>query len=202
MNNHGIILQQGYKRVLIAAIIAIFFLVVGCDFMSWVTVFITLFMLFIYRNPNRHIYMNGNKILSPVDGKIEAIDYIDDKVKIYCKVDLLGVHNVKAPIAGKLSIDKFQHGLNLNPNSYKANKLNEQIEFIISDDQRSIGLSLISGICNNSLDYLEKSNVEQGDNISLMVDGNAILSIKNNGNLDIKIGDKIVAGQTSIITFN
>ena len=150
--------------------------------------------MFIYRNPSRHIFENSKSILSPIDGKIIAIDCVDGKQKIYCKVNLCNNHILRAPQSGNFKIKKYHHGLNLNPNSYKANILNEQITIKF----KNLKLKLISGICNQTIEYSEKTEAMQGENIGLFLDGIAIMTVKENFSLMIDIGDKVTAGQTII----
>lgn len=205
MNNNTMILQQGYKNILIAAIVSIVMLVLDCEFLGSVAILATLFLLFVYRNPNRHIYVNTEHLLAPVDGIVEAIDKSNDEVKIYCKVRMYDVHNVKAPISGELKLIKEQKGLNLNPNSYKGSILNEQLvcqfEKNVKEKNITLKLQLIGGFCNSKIELIEKNNIEQGENISVFTDGIAILTLQNNEELNISIGDKIVAGQTVISTY-
>lgn len=194
MINPDIILKEGYKPLALLLIIAIILELFISDFLSNIVLIVFLFTLFIYRNPYRHIFENSNSILSPIDGQIIAIDYDNVEQKIYCKVNLCNNHILRAPQNGDIKIKKYQYGLNLNPNSYKANILNEQI--VIKFD--NLKLKLISGICNTKIEYIEKENLKQGENIGLFLDGIAVMTVKNEDLLMVKIGDNLTAGQTII----
>jgi phosphatidylserine decarboxylase len=194
MTNSDIILKQGYKPIIISLVIAIILEIFISSFLSNIVLFCTLAIAFVYRNPNRHIFANKRNILSPVDGKVMAIDNIHGKQKIYCKVNPCNTHIVRAPSSGTFKIKKYQYGLNLNPNSYKANMLNEQI--IVKFD--NLKLKFISGICNPTIEFINKKYANQGDSLGLFIDGIVIITIKNKNNLLINIGDKLTAGQTTI----
>ena len=142
------------------------------------------------------IFKNKNSILSPIDGKITAIDIVNGKRKIYCKVTPCNTHVVRAPSDTNIKIKNQKNGINLNPNSYKATILNEQITFKLSN----MKLKLISGICNTKIEYTENTTAEQGEPIAIFIDGLAIITLKENINIDLKIGDKLTAGQSILFT--
>lgn len=202
MNNNTMILQQGYINILIGAIASIVLLILDCEMLGSIAILVTLFLVFVYRNPSRHIYSNSRHILSPIDGKVEAIDITDNETKLYCKVGVCDVHNVKAPISGKMKVSSEQKGLNLDPKSYKGNILNSQVslEFIDKKENKHLCMKMISGKCNKEISLVEKKKVEQGENISVLTDGIVVISFLNNEKIDVNIGEKLTAGQSVLVT--
>ena len=198
MISKDIILEQGYKPIIIALIIVVILELFISSFLSNIALFITIFILFIYRNPKRHVFSNKNSVLSPIDAKVIAIDNVNGKQQVYCKVNLCNTHILRAPTSGKIKIRKYQHGLNLNPNSYKASILNEQITVKFND----LKLKLISGFCNTKIEFTQKEIVNQGDDIGLFIDGLAILTIKKEYKLLVNIGDSLKASQTILFKNN
>ena len=196
MKNNGFILNQGYKYIITFFVIAIVLSIFGIEFFSTIFYLITLLTIFIFRNQERLIFKNKNSILSPIDGKITAIDIVNGKRKIYCKVTPCNTHVVRAPSDTNIKIKNQKNGINLNPNSYKATILNEQITFKLSN----MKLKLISGICNTKIEYTENTTAEQGEPIAIFIDGLAIITLKENINIDLKIGDKLTAGQSILFT--
>ena len=196
MKSSSIILTQGYKYIIAIFIVAIITSLLDLEILSAILYVLTFFTLFVFRNPNRVIFKNENAILSPIDGKVSAIDIVDGNKIIYCKVSPCDTHIVRSPSDTTIEIKKFKNGLNLNPNSYKASLLNDQIVFELSN----IELKLISGICNPKIDYTEDKNLLQGEPIAVFIDGLAVITIKDTISLDIKIGDKLTAGQSVLFT--
>jgi len=194
MINKNIILKQGYKPLIISLILVVFLELFITSFLSNIMILITIFIAFVYRNPKKHIFSNTQNILSPIDGKVTAIDYIDNEIKIYCKISLCDTHILRAPENSKLKILKYQKGLNLNPDSYKANLLNEQIVFEFDN----LNLKLISGVCNNSIEYFNDKDVLQGEVIGVFLQGIAIITVNKDVDLNINIGDKITSAQSLI----
>ena len=193
-NSNSIILTQGYKPIVIVFIIAMIIKLFFSSFLGNIGLLATLFTIYVYRDPNIYIFTNSNNILSPIDGVITAIDYQDGKKNIYCKINICDTHVVRAPQDGELKIEKYQHGLNLSPNSYKGGLLNEQITFKFD----SIKLKLISGMCNPKIQYLKKIKVDQGENFALFFDGMAVIAVDKDKEIFVKIGDKLKSGQTMI----
>ena len=197
MNNIGFISDKGIKPLLVLVVATIVFSLVS-DFLGCVFFIITLFTLYVFRDTKRYIYENTDSVLSPVDGKVIAIDRIGDDVKIYCKVSLCDNHTVRAPFNSEIKIKKYHKGLNLNPQTLKAKSLNEQIvyQFISLDKQMSLKLKLISGFFNIGIEKCEEKILSQGDNVSFFIDGIAIITVNNDNDLLVNIGDKISSGQS------
>ncbi|MEA3384377.1 MAG: hypothetical protein U9Q20_06885 [Campylobacterota bacterium] len=189
--NNQLILKEGYFKIAVAFAIAIFLNIFFCSFLGTIGFIVTLILIYIYRNPNRHLYRNSDSILSPIDGKIEAIDFHNGKQKIYIKTSLCDSSKVISPLDGNLIIKKQQHGLNLNPNCYKAKLLNEQVSLKIND----LKIKFISGKCNNKIDFKKSNNLEQGSDIGIFLDGMVIVTYKVTKKLHFKIGDKVKRGE-------
>ncbi|MEA3497438.1 MAG: hypothetical protein U9R16_00130 [Campylobacterota bacterium] len=194
MNSNEVILAQGYKYIVSTLIVAIILSLLDFNILGTILFILTAFIAFTYRNPHRQVFANSNNVLSPIDGTVTAIDLKNGKQIIYCKVTPCDTAVVRAPIDSSLKIESYQNGLNLNPNSYKANLLNEQITFIFDN----IKLKLISGLCNPKIKHTDSKNIKQGDSIALFIDGLAIITIQENQNLLVKIGDKLKSAQTII----
>jgi phosphatidylserine decarboxylase len=197
MNSISFISNRGIKPLLVLIVLTLL-ATVFCDFLSGVFLVLTIFAVYVFRDTKRYIYENTQSVLSPVDGKIIAIDKVDDKYKIYCKVSLLDSHTVRAPFAGELKVKKYHTGLNLNPNTLKAKTLNEQIiyKFYSEDKKATLKLKLISGFFNIGIEKNEEKTLLQGDEVSFFIDGTAIISVKEDNELLVSLGDKISSGQT------
>lgn len=197
MNSINFISNRGIKPILglvVLSLVASLF----CDFLSGVFIVLALFALYVFRDTKRYIYENTQSVLSPIDGKVVAIDKKDGKTKVYCKVSLFDNHTVRAPFSGELIVEKYQKGLNLNPDILKAQTLNEQIicNFETDDKSTTLNLKLISGFFNVDIEKLDSKNILQGDEILFFIDGMAVVTVDDNLDLLVNIGDKLVSGQS------
>lgn len=194
---NNFILKEGYKYIAITFILALVVKLLICNFLGNLGLLLTIFMLFMYRNPMRDIFTTEHSILAPIDGTIKAIDYKNGKQIIYCDVNLCDTHILRAPLSGKIKVKSYINGLNLSSNSYKAKQLNEQaiIKF------HNLKIKLLSGVCNSKILLDDKSEIKQGERFGLFFMGSVIIEPKKEIELSVKIGDKIKAGQTLIGKF-
>jgi len=192
MKKSKLILPEGYKNIGITFAVAIFLMLFVSDCLAYIGIIIGISLLYIYRDSYRHIFKNTQSVLAPIDSTVTAIDDVNGKYKIYCKVSLCNNHILRAPIDGEIKVKKYQRGLNLNPNSFKASLYNEQTVLKFSD----IKIKLISGLCNHKMKKVKECNVSQGDKISVFLDGLVIITIPKEHNLLINVGDKLTSGQS------
>jgi len=192
MKKNKIILPEGYKNILIVFAVSIVLSLFISDFLGNIGFVLGIFLLYIYRDNYRHIFTNTQSVLAPIDSVVTAIDKVNGKYKIYCKVGLLNNHVLRAPIDGEVKVKTHRRGLYLNTNSYKASLYNEQI--VLKFD--NIKLKLISGLCNAKMKYIKETSVSQGDKISVFLDGMVVITVPKSEKLLIRIGDKLTSGQT------
>jgi len=193
MKKDSFILREGYKNITITFVTALFFMLFISDYLGYIGIFVGIFLVYVYRNNYRHIFKNTQNILAPIDAVVSSIDKVNGKTKIYCKVSLCtNNHVLRAPIDGELKVKKYKHGLNLNPNTYKASLYNEQIVLKFDD----LKVKLISGLCNNKIKRIPNRNVVQGEKITVFLDGLVIITMDEKSKLMVNIGDKLTSGQT------
>ena len=193
MKNSGVLLSQGYKYIIASFVISLVLLFI-CDFLGTIGFIFTAFIAYSFRDSSRPIFKNKEVILAPVDGTVIAVDFIDGKQKIYCKTTGCNTAVVRAPIDSNIEKVSYKNGLNLNPNSYKAKLLNEQVTFIFN----SLELTLVSGICNPKIKYTKQTSVLQGDRVAVFVEGLAILTLDKDIKSSVNIGDKLISGQSTV----
>ena len=196
MNNNKIILKEGYTPIAIAVVITLFLNIFISDTLANIALIITIFLVIIYRNPNRSSFdITNDNIISPIDGKISAIDIGKHNYKIYIDVNLCNTHQLRSPLSGKFKIKNLKKGLNLNSATYKAKLLNSQALLKIKD----IKIKLISGICNSDIILYDEKDVAVGESIGVFLNGLVIVEIPKDYKLNISIGDKVDSGITKLV---
>jgi len=181
------------KNIIISFIVAIIAYFID-ETLGNLALIVTVGLLFIYRDPSRAIKREESEILSICDGRVDAIDTKENNIDIYFSVNMCNTHTLRSPIDGNIKVTNQVHGLNLNPNSYKASKLNSSLDINID----SLNINFLSGLCNNSLE-ITTGKVVKGDTIGTFLDGIIKMTLnKNDIKLNINIGDKVKAGQTVI----
>jgi len=202
--NKNIIVQEGYKPVIIALVITFIMYAIDLELLGALGFVVTLLLLYVYRDTARYIFENPSNILSPVDGKVIAIDKENDKTKLYVQVSLLNNHNIRAPFSSTCKIKNKQHGINLDPSTLKGTMLNEQVKLKFTShnyEEKAIKMKLISGFFNPTIELQDKETYEQGDKVGFFIHGIAVITLKDTETL-VSINDKLKAGQTIISQFD
>ena len=186
-------IKQGIKQVVIAALLTLFFALFVCSFLAWLSLIVTLILVYIYRVPFRAHNIIPDYV-APIDGKVEAIDHLNGESIIYVKLSACHGHLIVAPHNGKYELVSRRHGVNLEVDSYKAKRINETA--LIKFD--SMEVELIPGKCNTLFDLEESKAVQQHDRIGVMVEGLAKIKLDPELKTQIKLGDRLYAGETII----
>ncbi len=199
MQDKFLILKDGYKTIVIATFIALIVNIFIGGFLGTISVFVMLFIVYIYRDSKRIISVSENGILAPVDGRVEAIDYVDGKQIIYCNTNLCDTQILLAPVSGNFEVTSYINGLNMSADNYKSKRLNQRATVEFSN----LKLNLLSGVCNKEILIDEnKKDIKQGERIGLFFSGSVIIEITKDAGLFVNIGDKLKAGETIIGKYN
>jgi phosphatidylserine decarboxylase len=199
MTNNSFIISNGTKPIALVFAASVFAYVFVCETLGHVLLLITLLLMYIYRNPERDIKRNDSEILSICDGTVNTIDVFENHTDIYINVSILDTHILRAPMDGDIKIVSKRFGLNLNPNSFLATKLNESLRLRFEN----LDIEFLSGFFNSKIHIDSQHNLIKGDKFGSFLNGIIKLRFEHNENikLNVKIGDKLQAGKT-IIAFN
>lgn len=195
MSNKFIIAKEGFKPLAITA--GVWFVlkfILSFDLLGNLTLLLFIFMVYVFRNPEREIYASENEIVSPIDGKVVAIDSKDGKNFIFVDVSLVDTHLIRASENGNVEVESIKHGVHLNPNTKKGKLLNEQL--VLKFD--TLKLHLLSGVCRFDIIINNTGNIPKGKRIGFFLQGIATIELDEKIKLPVKIGDKLLAGESVI----
>ncbi len=175
--------------------------------MAIIFAFITLFLVFFYRNPNRVIPEDNGLILSIADGKILSIQEIDNdfiggtgkKVSIFLSV--FDPHINRIPIDGRIEYVKYFPGKFFKAFVDEASDNNEQTEIGLDFGSGKMIFKQIVGILARRIEYnLDEGQTVKGGDIFGMIHfgSRAELFLPGNIEITIKPGQKVKAGETII----
>ena len=187
-----LIAKEGYKSIFNFLVLTIVFLIIDCDFLSFIFFVLTLWFIFIYRN-NRFIKnYDEEDIVSPISGTISSIDIKKDKKLIYIDVSLFDNHILRAVKSGDFTV-KTTRGTYTLLDSLKAKKLNEKIEIKYKD----IKVELITSLFSNTTEIFETSALK-GDKLAVFLNGQVVVELDNSKELLVNIGNNLHSGKTVI----
>ena len=106
-----------------------------------VTIIILILILQFFRNPKRKGKINDNIIISPVDGKVVAIEKVyekeyfkDERIQISIFMSPLNVHVTRYASSGKIKFSKYHPGKYLVAWHPKSSEKNERTTVVIENN--------------------------------------------------------------------
>ena len=106
-----------------------------------VTIIILILILQFFRNPKRKAKINDNIIISPVDGKVVAIEKVyekeyfkDERIQISIFMSPLNVHVTRYALSGKIKFSKYHPGKYLVAWHPKSSEKNERTTVVIENN--------------------------------------------------------------------
>ena len=106
-----------------------------------VTIIILILILQFFRNPKRKAKINDNIIISPVDGKVVALEKVyekeyfkDERIQISIFMSPLNVHVTRYASSGKIKFSKYHPGKYLVAWHPKSSEKNERTTVVIENN--------------------------------------------------------------------
>lgn len=206
--------KYGYTTIGIAALLSFILIVLslfvqnvyGKYTLIAVALFILIFTLNFFRDPNRNVPAGDNLIVSPADGKVLIVKdvfekrYLDeDAIQVSIFMSPLNVHVNRIPIDGKIDYLKYIKGEYLVAYHDKADERNERSEIGILSKYGKVFYTQVAGMVARRIVY----DLNLGDSVQI---GNRFGMIKFGSRVDvivpkkwklkIKEGDLTTAGET------
>jgi len=209
--------------ILIGVVMAIGFIaaVVGTamiatiPFLAGFWIVFVLFTLYFFRDPTPHVPMGARLVVSPAHGKVDVVDTTTEpdfmrgevqRISIFLSV--IDVHVQNAPVGGKVTREKYTEGQFLNAMKADCADHNENVYLgfeAVEPAGQKLGVRLIAGaIARRIVPFVvEGDEVTCGERISLIQFGSrADVYLPRNANVKVKVGDKVVGGETVLATFD
>ncbi len=184
--------KEGYKIITIAILIflsinilsylyfnhTLFFIIFGLTFPMLIWIF------YFFRNPERKLIIDDNKIFAPADGKIVAIEetteaeYFNEKrLQISIFMSPLNVHMNRYPVSGKITYHTHHPGKYLvawHPKSSTENERTTTVIETVSDEK--ILVRQIAGImARRIISYVKiNTDIKQGNELGFIRFGSRV----------------------------
>lgn len=174
-------------------------------------IFLTVFTLNFFRDPERKVPEKSNIVVSPADGRVlfvkEVIDdkFLNSKAKmVSIFMSPLNVHVNRIPISGKVDYVKYIEGEYIAAFEDKASERNERNEIGITSPAGKVLFTQIAGFVARRI----VSDLKVGDSVNI---GNRFGMIKFGSRVDIivpeqwqvkvKKNDNVTAGETILFEY-
>lgn len=170
---------------------------------------LALFCAWFFRDPLRRIPTDAGLVISPADGKVIAIEEVEDPyvgkaVEVRIFLNVFNVHVQRSPftVAAKVEGTRYFAGKFLAASVPKASLENEQHHFRMqAKGGRKVVVKQIAGlIARRILPWAATGDlVPAGALIGLIQFGSQVdLVLPRNSKVLVRLGDKVVGGETGI----
>ena len=200
--------QEGYKFLVIAILITIF-LYFFSGFLGLVSLVLTAWVYYFFRDPERVSINDDNYLVSPADGLVVQVQEIEGpkelgleskkftKVSIFMNV--FDCHVNRTPCDGKISEILYKPGKFLNASLDKASEDNERNYYRITNNQgEGVIVVQIAGLIARRIvcEISKDQDLKQGDRIGMIRFGSRVDVYFENYISLVKMNQKTVAGET------
>ena len=201
--------REGWKFFIIFILISFFsFFITKIIFL--ISLFLSIFTLWFFRDPERYFDSQDNQVLSAADGKIcfigedtapieTGIGQKMNKVSIFMNV--FNVHVNRSPVSGAIEKIIYKNGKFFNASLDKASEHNERNSIIIKNNDEKIIVVQIAGlIARRILSFISENDImAKGERIGLIRFGSRVdIYLPLNYQIKVNQNDIVTAGKTII----
>ncbi len=211
-NQHQPVAVEGYPFIGLFAFSSLFCAAVDWNCLAIISLGLTLFTIYFFRNPERSSSENDNVIVAPADGKIIFVGkvpedrYFDGQevTKVSIFMNVFNVHVNRVPINAKVIDQFYNKGRFFNASLDKASFENEQSGMLIETESgiKILCVQIAGLIARRIVSYPETGDVlARGRRYGLIRFGSRVdLYFPEGVEVKAKLGDKTVAGETVLGT--
>ncbi len=214
--------MTGWSAVVVVAVLVVAFLgkIIGTLILGAAGVLVGLWLLFalftfyFFRDPNPMVPTGANLVIAPGHGKVDAVDTTTEpefmggecqRISIFLSV--IDIHVQNAPLTARVAYFKHTPGQYLNALNADSAKFNENVLIGLESVEplgEKVGVRQIAGLIARRIVPCVGQNdaVQRGERISLIQFGSRVdVYLSHKAKVKVKIGDKVIGGETVIAQF-
>ena len=212
-NKNQPIAREGYPFIALFGFITLVFALLGWAVLTLLLLFLTLFSVYFFRNPERIIPEGDDLIVAPADGKVIFVGEVQEdryfkervtKVSIFMSV--FNVHVNRVPCNGKVVEMYYNKGGFVNASYDKASESNEQSGILLEADSgsRILFVQIAGLIARRIVTYPIIGDVlQRGARYGLIRFGSRVdIFFPENAAVTVTLGERTVAGETILGTLS
>ena len=206
--------KEGYRFLAIAGIIT-FLLLLTSNFLGIISLIITIWVYYFFRDPDRYPINDENYLVSPADGVISQIIEtngpkelnLDQKkyTRVSIFMNVFNCHVNRVPTSSTISEIYYKPGKYFNASLDKASEENERNYIKIKNSNgEDIILVQIAGLIARRIvcEVKEGEKLKQGDKFGIIRFGSRVDLYFENYKLMVKKNQKSVGGETILAKKN
>ena len=202
--------KEGYRFLAIAIAITFVCLLISKT-LGLITMLLTVWVYYFFRDPDRVSIQDNNFLVSPADGLISSILEVDGPAELslenkkFTKVsifmDVFNCHVNRTPISANVEEILYKPGKFLNASLDKSSEENERNYYRLKTKEGDeIIIVQIAGLIARRIvcEVATNQAVIQGDRIGMIRFGSRVDIYFNNRKLLAKLGQNVIAGESLI----
>ena len=210
--------KEGYTIISISLIIAIVINLISSYFLGnlmiskiigIITLIVMILILQFFRNPKRVTEINNSLIISPVDGKVVAVEKVyekeyfkDERIQISVFMSPLNVHVTRYANSGVVKFSKYHPGKYLVAWHPKSSEKNERTTVVVENTSFGDVLyrQIAGAVARRIINYAKVGdNVIQGTDAGFIKFGSRVdLFLPLNSKIKVKLNQIVKGGEDTI----
>ena len=200
--------SEGYKFIVIVIVLTIF-LYFFSSFLGLLGLFLSVWVYYFFRDPERISINDDNYLVSPADGLVlQVYETLGPKelglenkkfTKVSIFMNVFDCHVNRIPCDGKVSEIIYKPGKFFNASLDKASEDNERNYYKITNNQgEDVIVVQIAGLIARRIvcEISKDQNLKQGDRIGIIRFGSRVDIYFENYTPLVKVNQKTIAGET------
>lgn len=172
------------------------------------------FTMYFFRDPEARVPSGRGLVLSPGHGLVDAIDTVNEREfmggecqRVSTFLSVLNIHVQNTPVAGRVILCKHTTGQYLNAMKAESAQFNENVLIgfeSVDPVGEKIGVRLIAGVlARRIIPWVTAGDiVARGERMSLIQFGSRVdVYLPRHAKIKVKLGDKVVGGESVIAAF-
>ncbi|WP_432786414.1 Phosphatidylserine decarboxylase proenzyme [Oligella sp. MSHR50489EDL] len=163
-----ILAREGWPFIVLALILTIIAAFIN-GYLGLVLALVAIFVIQFFRDPARQAPSGDTLVLSPADGRIVAVEEVDDlyarrrALKISVFMNVFNVHSNQMPVGGRISKIEYHQGKFVNADLDKASVENERNAIVIerADGQLVTSVQVAGLVARRILCYVTEGETLQ-----------------------------------------
>jgi phosphatidylserine decarboxylase len=193
--------KEGLPFILVPLAVAVVLAFFGWWLFAGVFAFVTAFMLYFFRDPERTTPDEPGLIISAADGCVTRIDSTPEGKVVSVFLSPLDVHINRSPITGLVLKIDYIKGRKKPATSDQASLVNERNSLVIEGDGLTVTCTQIAGILARRIVCWPREGdvLERGQRFGLIKFGSRTdIKMPADCEVLVNIGDRVKGGETVI----
>jgi phosphatidylserine decarboxylase len=200
--------KEGYPFILFFAAVTLLSFLFRANWVTVVALVLTFFMMYFFRDPDRHPISDINSFYAPADGKVIQIrETLEDEllhekmIEVSIFMNAFNVHVNRVPCEGTVKEVKYYAGRFMAAFKEEASKANEHINMVMECKHGNVMMRQVAGLLARRAVCRVKpgDTLEQGERYGIIKFSSRVdVFLPLGTEVKVQLGDKVKAGETLI----